>query len=291
MWILFTLLAALMQTFRNALKSRMSSSVSAAGTTLARFIFAAPIVAVYLTSLYFLLDEEFSMPSIDIAPYVCLTAFFQILATALMVTLFKKKNYAIGSGLAKSEALAAAFLGMLFFGSQLSSIGFIGVLIGAAAVFLLSTKNATGRPSMSTLLIGLACGISFAIASLMVREAALRSGLAFPFSAAWILLIVISIQVITLSAYLVWREKGTITELFRQWRQTSLISLTSALGSIGWFSAMTLMDVAYVKTLGQIEVLFTILIARFVMKQETHRRDYWGLLLIGLSSAMVMLPM
>jgi drug/metabolite transporter (DMT)-like permease len=289
MWILFTLLAALMQSFRNALKSRMSLSVSATGTTLARFLFAWPIIAVYLLALYFFLGEAFSSPSLDIAPYVATTAFFQILATILMVRLFKKKNYAVGSGLAKSEALCAAFLGVLFFSSQLSAVGFIGVILGFIAVFLMSTKAASGRPSFSTLFLGLACGISFSIASLMVREASLVSGLLFPYSAAWILLIVIAIQVIVLSCYLVLREPGTISQLIRQWPQTSLISLTSALGSIGWFSAMTLMDVAYVKTLGQIEVLFTMVIARFMMNQQTHQRDYWGLLLIGISSVMVIL--
>ncbi len=39
----------------------------------------------------------------------------QILATALMVQLFKQKNYAVGVGLAKSEAILAAIIGVTFF--------------------------------------------------------------------------------------------------------------------------------------------------------------------------------
>ncbi len=69
-----------------------------------------------------------------------------------------------------------------------------------------------------------------------------------------------------------------------------MVSLTSALGSIGWFSAMALMDVAYVKTLGQIEVLFTIILAKVAMSKKTSTTDYIGLALIGISSVMVMMP-
>ena len=55
-----------------------------------------------------------------------------------MVVLFKQNNYAVGAGLAKSEALVAAILGMLFFGSTLSLLGWLGVAIGGLAVLLLS---------------------------------------------------------------------------------------------------------------------------------------------------------
>jgi EamA domain-containing membrane protein RarD len=88
-----------------------------------------------------------------------------------MVILFKQKNFAIGAGLAKSEALVAGVLGMLFFGSYLSVLGWAGIIIGGVAVFILSSGNRLQGVSVKTLVIGLACGTCFALTSLLVREA------------------------------------------------------------------------------------------------------------------------
>ena len=290
MWISLTIFAAFMQTFRNALQSKMSANVSSTGTTLARFIFAGPIVVLYMLFLYIGLGYEFILPSAKMLPYAATTAVFQIMATVLMVKLFQQQNYAVGAGLAKSEALAAAILGFFFFGSQLSLLGALGVFLGFIAVFIMSIKGKSGRPSAKTVLLGVSCGTSFAIGSLMVREASIHSGLAFPLSAAWTLLIVITMQVISLCLFLRFKEPKTVPTLFKNWKKTMMVSLTSALGSIGWFSAMALMDVAYVKTLGQIEVLFTIILAKVAMSKKTSTTDYIGLALIGISSVMVMMP-
>jgi uncharacterized membrane protein len=53
---------------------------------------------------------------------------------------------------------------------------------------------------------------------------------------------------------------------------------------------MSLQHVAYVKTLGQIEVFFTILIAVLWLKQPLKRQDSAGLLLIAVAAILVMLP-
>lgn len=115
-WIFFTFLAAFMQAWRNALQSNLSSHASVAGVTLSRFILAGPIAAVYLYGLYQYQDT--TMPTFNNAfwGFIIGASIMQILATGLMVKLFKMNNYAIGAGLAKSEALVAAILGVLFFG-------------------------------------------------------------------------------------------------------------------------------------------------------------------------------
>ena len=74
-----------------------------------------------------------------------------------MVKLFKLRNYAIGAGLAKSEAILAAILGVAFFSESLSLLGWAGVLLGAVAVFLLS--GASWRQlSWPVLLLGISSG-------------------------------------------------------------------------------------------------------------------------------------
>ena len=47
---------------------------------------------------------------------------------------------------------------------------------------------------------------------------------------------------------------------------------------------------AYVKTLGQIEVFFTMLIAVLWLKQPLKKQDTAGLILIAIAAILVMLP-
>ncbi|MEI5617206.1 hypothetical protein WB403_49805, partial [Streptomyces brasiliscabiei] len=90
-----------------------------AGVTLSRFIVASPIAAIYLYSLY--QYQPTSLPTFNNSfwRFMVGASLMQIVATGLMVKLFKMNNYAVGAGLAKSEALVAAILGVLFFGSTL----------------------------------------------------------------------------------------------------------------------------------------------------------------------------
>lgn len=286
-WVLLTLLAAFSQSWRNALQSQLSCHTSSLAVTLARFIVAGPLAGVYLAVLYQVQPTQLITPSPTLLYYVVGAALMQILATALMVRLFKMNNYAVGAGLAKSEALVAAILGMLFFGSTLSLLGWFGVILGAIAVMLLSgpSLRALNGP---TVLLGLACGSSFALTSLWVRQASLSSGLTFAHSAAWVLLFVITLQTLILLAYLGYKDRPALLSLWRYRRLTAWISLTSCIGSIGWFSAMSLEHVAYVKTLGQVEVFFTMLISYLWLKQPVKRRDSLGLLLIAMAAIAVM---
>ncbi len=132
-WIFLTIFAAFMQSWRNALQSKLSATVSVAGVTLARFIVASPIAALYLLALYQYQDAAFPDFNLAFISYIVGASIVQIVATGLMVKLFKMNNFAVGAGLAKSEALMAAILGVMFFGSALSLLGWIGVFIGAIA--------------------------------------------------------------------------------------------------------------------------------------------------------------
>lgn len=288
-WILFTLLAVTMQTFRNALQSKLSGQVHTSGVTLARFLFAPPIALVYLLVLYWW-QPSLSIPAFSgqFWGFVLIASIMQIIATSLMVILFKQKNFAVGAGLAKSEALVAGVLGTLFFGSQLSVMGWIGILVGAVAVFVLSGMNRSGQLSLQTVLIGFACGTSFALTSLFVREASLVLDIPFPFSAAWVLLWVLCIQTIALSIYIATKQRQVFSQLKANGKMTFATSVTSCIGSIGWFSAMALQDVAYVKTLGQLEVLLTIVISIFWLKNPAQKNEIVGLGLISIAAIMVM---
>ena len=52
------------------------------------------------------------------------------------------------------------------------------------------------------------------------------------------------------------------------------------LGSLGWFTAFTLQNAAYVKVLGQIELVFTVLASVFFFKEKISAAEGVGILLI-----------
>lgn len=277
LWIPFTLFAAFMQSWRNAFQKRLSQEVSTAGVTLARFLWASPLAALYLLILYAV--KPVAVPAF--APGFVLTvtvaAISQIFATALMVQLFRLRNYAIGVGLAKSEAVIAAILGALFFSAPLTWLAWLGVIIGGVAVWLMSNTGPLRELPLKTVVTGLGSGLAFALTTLWVREAALMLGLSFPHSAAWVLLWVISIQTLILVLWLLWRDRATLVALWQRPRAVMTISLFSCLGSLGWFTAMSLETVAMVKTLGQIEVLFTLAISARWFHEKLGMRDLVGL--------------
>ncbi len=287
-WVFFTLGAVVLQTFRNALQSKLSEHISTSGVTLARFLFAPPIALTYLIILYTFSHQTIPEFSLKFVFLVLLASVMQISATSLMVILFKQKNFTVGAGLAKSEALVAGVLGTVFFGSQLSWFGWIGILVGAAAIFVLSGGGKKGQLSLKTVIIGLACGTCFALTSLFVSEASHLLNVPFPHSAAWVLLWVLCIQTTLLVSYISVKNKKTFVALKNNVKITLATSIISCFGTICWFSAVSLHHVAYVKTLGQVEVLLTMLVATIWLKNKVHKHEIIGLLLIAVAAILVL---
>lgn len=287
-WILFTLGAVVMQTLRNALQSKLSGAVNTSGVTLSRFILAPPIALVYLLILYSSSASQVPEFSGSFIAVILCASLLQIAATSLMVILFKQKNFAIGAGLAKSEALVAGVVGMLFFGSYLTPLGWAGIVIGAIAVFVLSSGSRLHGISVKTMVIGLACGTCFALTSLLVREASHMLNVQHTVAAAWVLLWVLCVQTISLSGYIALTKPFVFRQLTNAKKQVLAISTVSCLGSICWFTAMALQHVALVKTLGQLEVLLTLILSHYWLKNAVTKREIAGLLLIGLAAIFVM---
>ncbi|CAM4380037.1 DMT family transporter [Acinetobacter pragensis] len=288
-WIVFTLMAAFMQSWRNAFQKQLSSTVDVYGVTLARFLFGFPFAAAYILWLYHAhplqLHANFT---VKYWIYIFIAGCSQILATILMVLLFKQKNYAVGVGLAKSEAILAALVGVMFLQEHLTFFGWVGVAIGGFAVFLLSKGSQLQQLSMRTLLIGLGSGLSFAITSLLVREASLElADLPFLHRASWVLLCVIGFQCISMLVYLLLFSRKTLKAMGQRIGLTFKVSVCSFMASLGWFTAMSMQSVAIVKTLGQIEVLFSLLISAYFFKEKLARTDHWGLCFVVIAAIMV----
>lgn len=257
--------------------------------TLARFIFALPLALIYISCLYhFQPITEAVHFNLRFAIYVLIAALSQIAATALMVQLFKQKNYAIGVGLAKSEAVLAAIIAVVFLSDHLSLLGWFGVAVGGFAVFLMSKGRDFSDFSVQTLCIGIGSGLCFAITSLLVREASLElDNLPFIHRAAWVLLMVIGTQCFLLLMYLGIFRRATLWAMWQRIGLTFRVSLCSFLASLGWFSAMSMQSVPIVKTLGQVEIIFSMLISAYFFKEKLARAEHLGIVLVVIAAFLV----
>ena len=282
-------MAAFMQAWRNAFQKQLSTTVDVYGVTLARFIFALPLALLYISCLYHFQPMTESVHfNLRFAIYVLIAALSQIAATALMVQLFKQKNYAIGVGLAKSEAVLAAIIAVVFLSDHLSLLGWFGVAVGGFAVFLMSKGRDFSDFSVQTLCIGIGSGLCFAITSLLVREASLElDNLPFIHRAAWVLLMVIGTQCFLLLMYLGIFRRATLWAMWQRIGLTFRVSLCSFLASLGWFSAMSMQSVPIVKTLGQVEIIFSMLISAYFFKEKLARAEHLGIVLVVIAAFLV----
>ena len=86
---------------------------------------------------------------------------------------------------------------------------------------------------------------------------------------------------VLLTLYIQAVERGVVVRVLRAWRQAAPVGIMSVLGSAGWFTAMTLQNVAYVRALGQVELVFTVLVSRFGFREAPTWRELIGIVLVA----------
>lgn len=290
-WIAFTVLAAVMQAVRTAGQKQISSTVSPMGATLIRYVFGLPFAIAYLlfisqfTALALFSD---ALVNSRFVTYGLMAGVAQIIATVLLVKCFSFRNFTVGTSFAKTEAIQTAVFGMLLFGSALSALGWLAVAIGVLGIFIVSIPTKAGQWEPMNVVLGTLSGTAFALTSLWLREASLSLELPALKSAAVTLVFMVSAQSVMCIAYIAVREKQQFVAIRKRIRLAWFVGLTSALGSVGWFTAMTLQNPALVKSLGQIEFIFTLLLTTFFFKEKVTRRELAGVLAIVASVLLIL---
>lgn len=274
-----------MQAIRTAGQKQLSLSLSAMATTLVRFLFAVPLVWLYLYGVSFVAKLDF--PSVS-SPFV-LSALYasvsQIIATALMIKAFDYKNFAVATSLAKTEAVLTALIGVIAFNATLSGIGWFSVVTGVLGVVILSKSNLSFRSLFKTpaAFYGVGAGCFFALSTLWIRQSSLLLDTHLMLSAAFTLAFMVSVQTVVIVFYLFLKQPKQLLLIGTHWKLASFVGFASMLGSVGWFTAASYQDAAYVKALGQVEFFFTLIITRRVFKEQISGKEYLGMLLVVLS--------
>ena len=290
-WIAFTLLAAFMQAVRTAGQKQLSAQLSSIATAGVRYIFALPFAWAYLW--WALEHYQVAMPTLndEFLQYAIIASFAQLIGTACLVIAFQYRNFAVATSLAKTEAIQVAVIGAVLFAAPLSGYGWLSVILGVVGVILLSkvkfsVKDVLMNPGAG---YGLASGLGLAITTLLIRESNLALGSHPMVSAAVTLVFLISAQSLLSGLYLLARDASQFRKMFINWRLALFVGITSLLGSIGWFTAVSYQTAAYVKALGQVEFFITLVLTYRIFKEKTTFVEVMGMLLIIISVVVLLL--
>ncbi|MEO1639579.1 MAG: DMT family transporter [Pseudomonadota bacterium] len=289
-WIPITIGAATAQTFRFMLQKRLKGmALSTGGATFARFVYSAPLVAVI--AVFYVNVTGQGAPQIPPAfwGYAFAGGTSQILATMCVVALFSHRNFAVGITFKKTEVLLSALFGFIILGDAFTALSIGAMLVGLAGVILLSDPpDGVGpwhqRVFNRATALGLGAGVLFGISGNGYRGASLSLGDGDVFYRAIVTLaLVTAFQTLAMALWLVWREKGEVMRVLRAWRVAGLVGVTSMIGSICWFTAFTLQNAAYVNAVGQIELLFSLIIGAVVFGERVSAREWQGMALLAVS--------
>jgi drug/metabolite transporter (DMT)-like permease len=297
LWIPITIGAVIFQTIRTGMQKHLKGALTTSAVTYVRFLFGFPVAATYLVLLLATTGEPMPPVSGAFLFYAFLGGAGQILGTFLLVHLFSFRNFAVGTTYTKTEAIQTALIGLVFFGQTMSWPGFLAIVVSVAGVMVISIVHghATWRGFLTgwtnrIALYGMLSGAGFAVAAVGVRAASLSLHLdGFLVPAAVTLLWVTGMQVVAMTVYMLWRERGQIAAIFRIFKFSALVGLTGVLGSICWFNAMTLENAAYVRTLGQVELILSLLTSYVVFKERSTRYEIVGMVTIVIGIIILLL--
>lgn len=290
LWISVTLAAAFFQTLRFMLQKILATAaLSAAGATLARFFYSAPIVLVLVVAYFAISGREVPELTPSFWAYGALGGTSQILGTVLVVMLFKSRNFAVGITLKKTEVIQNVLFGLVILGEGVSWLGFLFICIGLVGVLLLSdTPGGVGpirkRVWNRTAFLGLASGAMFGISGVAYRGASLELALDEPMLRAGITLAAVtSMQLVAMLIWLRLRNPGEIGRVWGARRTAAWVGLTSMAGSFCWFTAFTLQTAAYVNAIGQVELIFSMIASVMFFREKVTGREFLGVAVLGLS--------
>jgi drug/metabolite transporter (DMT)-like permease len=288
LWVPITIFAAFCQNMRSALQKHLRGRLSTSGATFSRFFYAVPFAALYATGLAAIAGFPVPEPNPVFVSYALVGGLTQIIATALLLYLFGFRNFAVGTTYSKTETVQTAIFGIVILGDPIglgASVAILVSLVGVVAISLATTdiraRSLLTSLTEKTALIGIASGAFFGISAVSYRGASLSlGGEGFLMQAAFTLACVTVFQTLVMAIYMRLREPGQITKVIQAWKVAGWVGLSGMMGSAGWFTAMTIQNAAYVRALGQIELVFTFAASYFFFHERTSRIELFGIALV-----------
>ena len=289
LWIYLAIAAAGFQTLRFMMQRQLAvGSLTPVGATFARFAFSAPWVVALAGVMLWVNDQSWPEMSGTFWRHAVIGGAAQIGATLCVVLLFKRRNFAVGITLKKTETLLTILFGVVILNEIIAPLGVAAIILGVVGLILLADppEFPIGMPMWKRVFniaagLGVLSGILFALSATSYRAATLSLGLDQVVLRAVLTLAIVGVfQVILMLPYLLIWEAGPTKTVFSEWRKTAPMGLLSMAGSLCWFIAFTLQNASLVFAVGQIEVIFSAMIATYIFHEKITRREIIGMGLV-----------
>jgi drug/metabolite transporter (DMT)-like permease len=291
LWVALAIGAAFLQNLRSALQKALTPRVGVIGATYARFLFAAPWAVAVVAGLA-AREGALPVPTAGFAGWAVVGGAAQIAGTLLLLHLFSLRNFAVGSTFARTETVQAALFGLVLLGDRVDPVTAGGILVSLVGLVVLSATRGLGGGALNrAAAVGLASGAAFAISGVGYRAAslALADTDALLLRPAFTLACVTVAQTLAMTLWFRLREPGRIAAVMAAWRVAAPVGLSGMLASLGWFTAFTLATAAQVKAVGQVELVFSWLTARFAFGERPSARETAGIALVACGIVLVIL--
>jgi drug/metabolite transporter (DMT)-like permease len=288
LWIPVTVSAALFQCWRTAMQQKLRHLLSVNGAGFVRFLYGAPTALVLFIASLIGTGLPVPQPNAAFLFHCAAGGLLQILATNLLILSFGYRNFAVGTAYSKTETAQSAIVALIVLHEVLKPVSWLGICIGLAGVMTLSLAGRGLRPAdlaratvQPAALAGLGAGLLFAFTTVFIKLAnQALTGPSLFVRALFVLVVTNTLQILMQGAYLAWREPRELLKAFTSWRSSAWVGTLSALGSACWFFAFAIAPVALVRSVGQVEIVFTLLFSRFYLKETLKGGDVAGLALV-----------
>ena len=245
-----------------------------------RFGLALPFAPFYL----WFWRGSLPAPNTAFAVWTAAAAVCQIAATAALVALFSRRNFAVCTAFSKTEAVQIAVLGALFFGLPLSAAEAAGIACGAAGICLMLPRGGDWKTAAA----GIACGGGFALTALFAKKAVVSLDSESPAAAAALVMsFMLLLQTAGLGLILAQQKRLQFGAIWRARKRAAAVGASSFLGTAGWLSAFALTHPALVKTLAQAELPLAYLLGRAAFAEKPRPAEILGMLACAAAAVIV----
>ncbi len=289
LWAVFTLVAAVAQTARNAMQRELTATLGTVGATHVRFLFGFPFALLFLVGVAAVVGEGLPSPPAVFWPWVLAGAFTQIAATATMLAVMGQRSFVAAYAYIKTEPVSVALFGLIFLGDKITRLSGAAILLATVGVIVISLKQGAGEISTArSTFVGLFSGALFALSAIGYRGAILSLHLRdFVLAATFTVAVGLVIQAATLSLYLWLRDRKVLHDIMRAWKPSLFAGFMGAFASEFWFLGFAITSAANVRTLALVEVLFAQGVTHLVFKEPTTRREGAGIVLVVIGVALL----
>ncbi len=295
MWIILSLISTFSQIVRNLLSKELTKELPIRVISLSRFLFALPIVFIsYLILSGFL--GKVTLINAEFYFWIILMAISQILATLFRISLFNYKSFAVSLTIVQIDGVFTALLALAFLGETLSLTAWIGVMTASTGLILatLSKNSVTIANIKRTLftkasLIALLTGLFLALAALFAKKATMfLSSESKMLNSIYTLMFILTAEVAILFPIVLRKHPDALKKMILNPVKPMVIGLCSGIGSFGWITSYSLVKIAYVRTVGQLEFIFATLISLYYFKEKIYKIEFLGMVMV-ISGALLLI--